>query len=148
MTKPKLYYAYITRTHTHCYINSSTQYKGMYTSCSYHSLFVRQWIYKHHFPRMFSGKLYHVFNIKRLSVQSRQSFFFLSFLAGARAGCVSAWIRAWCVLMVLKQHIKPSQLCCLCHETILPVSDLSVGLAVCSLVPLNLKDLHPRCRSC
>ena len=38
MTKPKLYYAHITITHTHCYINSSTQYKGMYTSCSYHSL--------------------------------------------------------------------------------------------------------------
>ena len=28
MTKPKLYYAHITRTHTHCYINFSTQYKG------------------------------------------------------------------------------------------------------------------------
>jgi hypothetical protein len=57
MTKPKLYDAHITRTHTHCYIHSSTQYKGMYTSCRYRSLFVRQWIYKHHFPRMFSGKL-------------------------------------------------------------------------------------------
>ena len=45
MTKPKLYYAHITRTHTHCYINYSTQYKGIYTSCSYPSLFVRQWIF-------------------------------------------------------------------------------------------------------
>jgi len=41
MTQPKLYYAHITRTLAHCYINSSTQYKGMYTSCNYHSLFVR-----------------------------------------------------------------------------------------------------------
>ena len=58
MTKPKLYYAHITRRHTHCYINSSTQYKGMYTSCSYHSLFARQWIYKHHDLELRSKDMY------------------------------------------------------------------------------------------
>ena len=80
ITKPKLYYAHITRTHTHCYINSSTQYKGMYTSCSYHSLFVRQWMFTY-FIAMEKWVertkcWYHVFNIKWLSFQSRQSFYF------------------------------------------------------------------------